>query len=229
MVGGVQPFDTVFRSRKHIARHKKIIQLKLVKIAYRLNACNLHLDCDTALGSALCDLTDGLTAKGIRSPNPALDMGEGKLIKKPCEPFVIADGDIVARRCVVIGHALIAVRFGRYDEFPRGFLLIETACRAEHDEFSCARQIVCLDNPLRRHDGTRLREIKGNVHAVIMEAVYIRAAAARSDMRCFLAGERSEDMLEYRLGKDNKADFVTRPGLAVEIPKAQDGLRFVVE
>ncbi|MDY5703182.1 MAG: hypothetical protein SPL09_06915 [Eubacteriales bacterium] len=62
---------------------------------------------------------------------------------------------------------------------------------------------------MRRHDGTRLREIKGNVHAVIMEAVYIRAAAARSDMRCFLAGERSEDMLEYRLGKDNKADFVT--------------------
>lgn len=62
-----------------------------------------------------------------------------------------------------------------------------------------------------------------------MEAVYIRAAAARSDMRCFLAGERSEDMLEYRLGKDNKADFVTRPGLAVEIPKAQDGFRFVVE
>ena len=48
-------------------------------------------------------------------------------------------------------------------------------------------------------------------------------------MRCFLAGERSEDMLEYRLGKDNKADFVTRPGLAVEIPKAEDGLRFVVE
>ena len=81
MVGGVQPFDTVFRSRKHIARHKKIIQLKLVKIAYRLNAYNLHLDCDTAHGSAPCDLPDGLTATGIRSPNPALDMGEGKLIK----------------------------------------------------------------------------------------------------------------------------------------------------
>ena len=151
MVCAVEFAVFVDRRVEHVAGHKEIVKLKAVKIAHRLNACDLHLDRKTALASAFFKLIPRFTVERVGRPYATRDIGKVQLPKDCFRAICLLDLDIIRGRRVVVGHALVAVRLGR-DHIPApGRFAVQTSRRTEHDVFCRAGEPAeLLDIPARK-------------------------------------------------------------------------------